>query len=302
MKPQYLLALFMLGAIWGASFPFIKVGLESYGPITIVALRLGGGAIILLLFARFQGHTLPTDWRSWRDMLLIGVIGMATPFALIGWGEQYINSGLAAILIATTPLLTMLMALVWMHEERLSIVKTIGVLIGFGGVAVAVNIMTLDIFSADALAQGAILLAALGYAFVGNYGRRAFRSRPPIVSAAGTQLGGALVTWPIALLFEGAPTLAPTGAALFGIVGLTVLSTAFAYILYYWTLERLGASRTSMVTYLVPVFALLFGWLWLNEAIYVHTILGLLLVILGIMIANGILFRGRTTTVTTARS
>ncbi len=290
MKPLSLIALFFLGAIWGASFPFIKMGLESFGPMTIVALRLGGGALLLSLVLRYQGQHFPAERRVLADMLLVGAVGMALPFSLIGWGEQYINSGLAAILIAVTPLFTLLLAYVWTREERLDMVRSLGVVLGFLGVAVAVDITDINVFSASVQAQIAVLLAAVCYAFVTIYGRRAFRGLPALVSANGTMLGGALCITPLALLVEGWPTLSPDVGALTGVVGLTVLSTALAYILFYWTLERIGSARTSMVTYLVPMFALVFGWLWLGETIGLHTVLGLALVIAGIMIANRVSF------------
>ncbi len=302
MKASTLAVLLMLGIIWGASFVFIKLGLESYAPATIVALRLSGAAVVLSLVLRRQGHRLPTAWRPWRDMVLVGLIGMVIPFALIAWGEQYINSGLAAILIATTPLFTLLLAFLWTHEERLGILRTLGVLLGFLGVAVAVEIQQIDPFSASVQGQAAVLLAASCYAFVAIYSRRAFRGMHPMIPATGTMIGGALCIVPAALLLDGLPTSTPAGAALAGVLGLTLLSTAAAYILYYWLLERLGSSRTAMVTYLVPIFALLLGWLWLHEEIGPHTLLGLSLVLAGILIANSAPARQQPTAASPNRS
>lgn len=289
MRQAALLGLLALGAIWGASFPFIKLGLESFPPLTIVALRLGGAALFLFVVLRLQGQVLPTSPRTWFDLVLVGIVGMAMPFWLISWGEQFINSGLAAILIAMTPLFTVLIALVWTREEQLSPVRSLGVVLGFLGVAVAVNIFQLSLFSASAQAQGAVLLAASCYAFSALYSRRAFKGMSPLVPATGTMVGAALVVVPLALLLDGLPTLAPTTSALLGVGGLTLLSTGFAYILYYWVLGQLGSSRAMMVTYLVPIFALLLGWFWLDETIGLHTVLGLFLVLCGIAVANGAL-------------
>jgi drug/metabolite transporter (DMT)-like permease len=284
-----LCALVVLGAIWGGSFVFIKLGLESFDPATIVAMRLGGGALVLYLALRYQGHQLPTTLRIWRDLALVGVLGMVLPFFLITWGEQHISSGLAAILVATTPLFTLLLALLLTQDERLGMVPALGVLLGFAGVAVAVDVLELDSASAGARGQLAVLGAALCYSFAALFGRRAFRGMPALVPATGTMIGGSVVIVPLALLLDGPPTLAPTGMALLGVLALTLLSTAFAYILYYWVLARIGSSRTTMVTYLVPIFALLLGWLLLNEQIGLHTLLGLLLVLSGVMLANGTL-------------
>jgi drug/metabolite transporter (DMT)-like permease len=294
VKAHNLLALILLAAIWGSSFPFIKLGLDSFAPATIVALRLLGGALILTSVLYLQGHRLPTTPRAWRDMVLVGCVGMVSPFLLITWGEQYINSGLAAILVATTPLFTLLLAALWTHEERLSLGQTSGVLLGFTGVAVAMNVLHLDPTSGSTQGRFAVLGAAFCYGIVAIYGRRAFRGMPALVPATGTMIGGALCITPLALLLDGLPTLAPSRQALVGVAGLALLSTAMAYILYYWILARLGSARTTMVTYLIPLFALLFGWLWLNEPVGTHTLPGLTLVLLGIMIANGVPFwKGR---------
>lgn len=282
-------ALLLLGAIWGASFVFIKLGLESYAPATIVALRIAGSALVLLVVLRQRGLALPHSRVAWGNLLIVSLISMVLPFLLITWGEQYIPSSLAAILISTTPIFTLLLALLWTHQERLSLVRSLGVGLGFLGVITAVGIQDFNLTSASTQGELAVLGAAACYAIGGIYARRAFRGIPALVSATGTMLTGALAITPLALLLDGLPTLAPTSAALIGILGLTFLSTAIAYILYYWILEHTGAARTAMVTYLVPIFALLYGWLWLHETIRLTTLLGLALVLTGIMVANGLL-------------
>lgn len=284
---SHLIALLLLGAIWGASFVFIKLALESYTPATVVALRIAGSAVLLFLVLRQRGLALPTARRDWGNLLVASMVSMVLPFLLITWGEQYINSGLAAILIAMTPLFTLLIALLWTHEERLGLLRTLGVVIGFTGVIIAVNIRHFDLSSATSWGQLAVLVAAFCYAAGAIYARRVFRGMPALVTATGTMITGALSITPIALLMDGLPTLHPTGVALFGVLGLTFLSTSIAYILYYWILEHIGSARTTMVTYLVPVFALLYGWLWLQEHIGVEAIIGLGLVLTGIMLANG---------------
>lgn len=276
----------LLGAVWGASFLFIKLSLESFAPATIVALRIAGGAVLLNLVLYQQGHQLPITLRAWIDMFLVGIVGMVIPFFLIGWGEQHISSSLAAILVATTPLFTLLIVYLWTREESLGLLRTTGVLLGFVGVGVALQIYQLDLASASTQGQFAVLGASLCYGVSATYARQVFRGMPAMVPAAGTMIGGALCITPVSLLIDGVPTFTPTSTALVGIVGLTLLSTVMAYILYYWTLERIGPARTTMVTYLIPIFALVYGWLWLRESIGVHTLLGLVLVLAGIMVAN----------------
>lgn len=285
--------LIVLGAIWGASFLFIKIGLESYGPLTLVVFRLLGAGAILYLVMRAQGHRLPTTRARWRDMLVIGLFGLVLPFSLIGWGEQYIASSLAAILISTTPLFTLLLVTLVTHDEGFDLMRLLGVLVGFSGVLVAVGVGSGSLAFTNLLALLAVSGASLCYATSAIFARRAFQGVPPIVTATGTMIAGTAMVLPVAVLVEGLPTLAPTPPALIGVLGLTLLSTALAYILYYWLLGRVGASRTTMVTYLVPTFALFYGWFWLQEPIGWHTVLGLGLVITGIMLANRVFYRPR---------
>jgi drug/metabolite transporter (DMT)-like permease len=300
VRTQYLAGLLLLGALWGASFLFIKLGLESFPPLTLVSLRLLGAAVLLYALLRMRGLRLPTTRRGWGDLVFIGVAGTLLPWLLITWGEQHISSGLASILNATTPLFSILLAYVWTREEQLSPLRTAGVLLGFVGVVVAVGPDDLNLASAGTQGELAVLGAAALYGVAAIYGRRAFRGMPPLVPATGQMITGSIALVPIALLVDGPPTSAPTAAAIGGVVGLTLIGTVFAYILYYWLLERLGAARASMVTYLLPPFALLYGWLWLSEPLHANTLLGLGLVVAGILVANGVLsLRRRSVAVTT---
>lgn len=300
MKTQYLAVLLLLGALWGASFLFIKLGLESFPPLTLVSLRLLSSAVLLYALLRLRGGRLPATRRGWADLAFVGVFGTVLPWLLITWGEQHISSGLAAILNATTPLFSILLAYVWTREEQLSAARTAGVLLGFVGVVVAVGADNLDLASSGTQGQLAVLGAAACYGVSAIYGRRAFRGLPPLVPAAGQMITGSAALVPIALLVDGPPTATPTLAALGGMAGLSLIGTVLAYILFYWLLERLGASRASMVTYLLPPFALLYGWLWLQEPLHSNALLGLGLVVAGILVANGVLsFRRRPMAATT---
>ena len=282
-----LLLLVLLGALWGASFLFIKIGLESYGPMTLVVFRLLGAGAILYAVMRMQGHRLPRSRHIWRAMGIVGVVGLALPFSLIGWGEQYITSSLAAILISTTPLFTLMLVTLVTHDEQYRVPRIIGALIGFSGELVAVGIGPDLLIISNLLAVLAVSAAALCYAITAILAKRAFQGTAPIVTAVGTMAAGLVVILPLAFLIEGPPTLSPTRPAFVGVIGLTLLSTALAYMLYYWLLSKLGASRTTMVTYLIPSFALVYAWFWLREPIGWHTLAGLLLVFSGIMLANG---------------
>ncbi len=292
MQTRYLGVLLLLGALWGASFLFIKIGVAEMPPETLVALRLVVAALILLVVLYARGQRLPTRPRAWLDLTFLGTVGLVLPYLLITWGELSIPSGMAAILNGTTPLFSVLLTYVWTREERLSGLRLLGVGVGFVGVIVAVGIKNLDLSRADTQAQFAVLGAALCYGIAGIYGRRAFRGMPALVPATGQLLTGALAITPIALLRHGIPSPLPSAEAIGAVLALAVLGTSFAYILLYWLMERIGATRTSMVTYLLPPFALVYGALYLREQITSDAILGLGLVIVGILLANGIVKLG----------
>src|SRR5262249_48875596 len=175
MRTRYLGVLLLLGALWGASFLFIKVGVQAMAPEILVALRLIIAAIILLGVLYTRGLRLPTRWRTWAAFLFLGLVGLIFPYLLITWSEQSIPSGMAAILNATTPLFSVLVGYLWTREERLSGLKLLGVALGFAGVVVAVGVKDLDLARTDTRAQLAVLGAAACYAVSGIYGRRAFR-------------------------------------------------------------------------------------------------------------------------------
>jgi drug/metabolite transporter (DMT)-like permease len=278
--------LVLLGAVWGASFLFIKIGVSELAPVSLVALRVGTAALLLLgiLFAR--GLRLPRSWRLWGHFAFTGLVGLVVPYMLITWGEQSIPSGMAAILNATTPLFTLLLAYVWTREEALSGLRLLGVAIGFAGVVVAVGVEDLNLSNASTQGQLAVLVAAAAYGVSGVYSRRAFRGLPPLLPAAGQMLTAALMISPFALAMHGFPT--PSARVWAAVLALAVLGTAFAYVLLYWLIARLGATRSSMVTYLLPPFALLYGALFLGEPIAPNALAGLALVVLGILLANGV--------------
>jgi drug/metabolite transporter (DMT)-like permease len=286
---KYLGALLLLGATWGASFLFIKIGVREMPPETLVMLRLMVAAVILLVILYARGLRLPMSWRMWRHFMFTGSIGLIVPYVLITWGEQSIPSGMAAILNATTPLFTVLFVYLGTRQERLTGLKLLGLAIGFVGVIVAVGVGELSLSSASLQGQLAVLVAAACYGLNGVYSKRAFNGISPLVAATGQMLAGTLLLSPIALARHGIPTPLPSAMALGSVLALGVLGTALAYILLYWLIEGIGATRSSMVTYLLPPFALLYGALFLSEPVHLNAVAGLALVVVGILLANGVL-------------
>jgi drug/metabolite transporter (DMT)-like permease len=281
--------LFALSAIWGSSFLFIKISVHEIAPMTLVAARLLLAFLVLLGVMRAQGLRLPRDAGTWWAFALLGVLGLIIPFWLITWGEQYISSSLAAILLATTPLLNVLLTVFVMRAERLALVRVLGLLLGFAGVIVAMG-EGLEL-GASLLGRLAVVGAALCYAVSALYARARFRGMNPLTLSTGQMLTGSLLAIPAALVLDPLPMAVPSLLALGSLLALAVVGTAFAYILFYALLDGVGAARSSLVTYLVPGFALVYGVLLLGEPFSGRIALGFALIIGGILIASGKLSR-----------
>ncbi len=284
------LLLAALAAVWGGSFFFVEVLVGHLDWPTVVLLRIAPAALALILLVYAMGHRLPVDWATWRAFLVMGALNNVVPFSLIAWGQLAIDSGLAAILNATTPLFTVALAHALTADERLSGNRVAGIVVGLAGVVVLIGPGALAGLGAGALAQGAVLLAALSYAFAGIYGRR-LSVLPAPVAAAGMLLASTALAAPLALLL-GAPlavdfTLGTLGAVL----GLSLLSTALAYLIYFRVLASAGATNLLLVTFLIPVSALLLGGLFLGERPPWTAYAGLALIFAGLVAIDGRLLR-----------
>lgn len=279
-----------LGAIWGASFMFIKIGGAEVEPFALVEMRLALAALVMLGVSAFQPGTYRALLANWRAVTVMGVINCAVPYTLITWGEVYISSGLAAIYNACAPLWAAGILLFMPQLEKMSAARIVGLFVGLAGVVMVVS----GTFSGGTaitdgtmhlVGQGAVLLAALSYALSGIYGRKALKGVPTQVAATGQLVMGALILLPLAL-FQ-IPASVPSLPAIGAIVTLAVAGTSLASLMYYWLLKNVGATGALLVTYLLPGFALLWGALFLGEAVTLPAVLGLGLVLLGIAITSG---------------
>jgi drug/metabolite transporter (DMT)-like permease len=281
------LLLILLSVVWGGSFFFAKVAVAELPPLTIVLVRVALAAAALHLLVRAIGQRMPGDAMLWRDFLLMGLLNNAIPFSLIFWGQQEIASGLASILNATTPLFTVLVAHRFTADERATPAKLIGVGLGLAGVALMIGLDLLSGFGGHLLSELAVLAAALSYAFAGVFGRR-FRGRPPLVVAAGQLTGSSILILPLALLVD-RPWLGPNPSlgVWAALIGLALLSTALAYVIFFRILARAGATNLLLVTFLIPVSALLLGVAFLAERVSAHQILGMLLIGMGLAAIDG---------------
>ncbi len=306
MKARDVALLLALGAIWGASFMFIKVLLRELSPLTVVGYRLGLGAIGLLVFyaidrmRRRTGAAPPQAPFPVRRLLgpslLLGLANGIIPYLAITWGETAISSGEAAILNATTPLFTAIIILLGARHfggERTSLMQGVGLVIGFAGVAVLVSggSAVPGVAPEQAwLGDGAVLLASASYAVASLYARRAFAGQPVLYPALGQTVSAALVMLPLTLLAPPAHGLSL--AAIAAALTLGLGGTAVAYLIYFSLIASVGATRTVIVTYLLPGTALIYGAVLLGEPVGWVALAGLALVLLGIAVTGGLL-RGR---------
>ncbi len=280
--------LLTLAVLWGSSFFFFKVMVAALPPFTVVLGRVGLSALILNVWLVLRRNYMPTSARAWGTFVAMGVLNNVIPFTLIVFGETRIASGLASILNATTPIFTVLAAHWFTANERLTLGKIAGVVAGFAGVAVLIGPGVLaGLDSGNLIGEAACLLAAVSYAFAGIYGRR-FKSFDPIKVATGQITGSTLVLIPLAIFVDHPWTLSMPGAGVWGaMISIAVLCTVIAYILYFRILATAGASNLLLVTFLLPVSALLLGWLVLGENIAPRAFGGMALIGLGLAAIDG---------------
>lgn len=291
MGPLEWFLLIILSVLWGGSFFFGEVALSELRPFTLVLGRVGIAAIALNVMVRATGHRMPTSPAMWAAFLAMGLLNNLIPFSLIFWGQTQISSSLAAILNATTPVWTVLLAHFLTADERLTPNRLAGVFFGLIGVAVMIGLDALQGLGINVLAQLAVVGAAVSYAFAGIFGKR-FRGTPPIVTAAGQITGTTVMMVPIALLVD-KPWLLPwPGLNVWGaLLGLALLSTALAYIIYFRLLSTAGATNLLLVTFLIPVSAILLGTIILNEQLDIRHVAGMGLIGLGLIAIDGRLLR-----------
>lgn len=290
MKPKDIFALVLLGALWGFSFIFIRVGVSELGPFLLMVLRVGLAVLALLPFAVALGR-VPELRERWRQFLVMGSLNAAVPFSLIAFAELTITASLAAILNSTTVLFSVLVAAVFLGDP-LTRRKLAGVALGVVGVAVLVGLDHLPLNATVLLAVGALLLASVFYALAGTYAKVTFSGVRPLTLATGQQAGATALLLPFAA--ASVPGETPSAAAALSALGLAILCTAVAYLLYFTLIRNVGPTSTLTVTFLAPGFGVLFGVLLLGEPFGAGTALGLAIVLLSVALVTGVGFgRGK---------
>jgi drug/metabolite transporter (DMT)-like permease len=283
--------LVLLGLIWGGSFFFARIAVGEVPPLTLVFLRLSIAALALHVYIGGRFGIYPLLKSRWREFLVLGILNNALPHALIFFGQTRIGAGLAAILNATTPIWTVLIANYLTSDEKLSTAKIVGCLTGLLGTVILIGP---GVTAGGGVPLWALLLpviAAVSYGFAATYGKR-FRSVAPPVIAAGQLTASSLVALPLSLVMDHPWTLAmPSVNAVAAILAIALLSTAFGYILYFRIMAAAGATNASLVTLLVPPGAILLGFLFLGERLEMTDIAGMALIGAGLVILDGRLHR-----------
>jgi len=276
-----LLLLLTLATLWGASYTFIKLGVATIPPITLIAARTIIAGSLLLFVMRLRGISLPRDAATWRHLAIQACINSVLPFTLIAWAETRIDAGLATILNSTTPIFAFLITWAITRHEAVTPRKLFGTVMGLGGVCLIMGVGALTGLGDDIWGQLAMILASLSYGAAAIYSHH-FKHLDSMVPATGSMLCGAAMLIPLSLIFDKPWTLAPSTTSVLALLGLTVFSTAFAFVIYFRLVRTLGSVGVTSQAYLRIPIGVGIGVVFLGEALSSTMWIGLVLVLAGV--------------------
>ncbi len=285
MKPKHWLIFILLGAIWSSSFMWIKIAVQEIGPITLVAFRVLFGLLFGIAVIFIQRVRLPRSFKDWFPLLLLGISNVAIPFFLISWGEQSIDSAVAAILDATVPLFTIVVAHFALRDDKMTVPKVLGLLVGFAGVVV---LMSKDIGASagSVLGQLAVVVASAFYAGSSVYARKSTENAPGILRSVGPLISSTVVMWLATFLVEKPLKIPQLPITWIALLWLGIFGSGLAFVMAYYLIHEIGPTRTTMVTYLFPLGGVLLGVGFLDEQLSWQLLVGALLIILSLAVAN----------------
>jgi drug/metabolite transporter (DMT)-like permease len=285
LKLKHWFIFILLGTIWSSSFMWIKIAVQEIGPITLVAFRvlfglLFGIAVILIQRVQVRGNL-----KEGTPLFVLGITNVALPFFLISWGEQSIDSAVAAILDATVPLFTILIAHYLLRDDKMTWPKVLGLLMGFAGVVI---LMSKDFGASlgSVLGQLAVVLASVFYAGSAVYARKTTEDTTGIMRSVGPLVSATAVMWLATFLVESPVQIPQWGITWIALLFLGVLGSGVAFIMLYYLVHEIGPTRTSMVTYLYPLGGVILGVAFLNEELSWQSIIGAALIVLSLVVAN----------------
>jgi drug/metabolite transporter (DMT)-like permease len=282
MKTKDIGALLALAALWGASFLFIRIASPVIGPMLTIQGRVTIAAIALLVYMVMIGQSTHFKQR-WKQYVIIGALNAAIPFTLIATAALQLNASMSAIINSMTPLFTALVVWGWM-KEKLTMKKWLGILTGISGVMILVGWSPLPLTTEVIIAIILSVLSTVSYSFAGVYAKKNFAGVPPLSVAFGQQMGAAILLIPFTLFQLPESTAVITSIAAFSVVGLALLCTAIAYLLYFYLIESVGPTKTLSVTFLIPLFGMIWGVLFLNEQVTLGMIVGLIVILSSIFL------------------
>ena len=275
-----------LGVAWGSSYLFIKIGVETLTPFTLVAARLAIGAAVLVVVTAISRQSMPRSWSPYLHLVVVALLGIVIPFSLITWGEQSIDSGLAAVLNGTVPLFAIVLAAMLLVDEPITINRLFGLLIGFAGVVILTSPSLVGGSGSSLQGELALIGAAAAYGAAGVYARRFVKDTRPMVSAT-LEVGYAfLIMLVLAILFGDPLATRVEPSTVLSVAWLGLVGSGLAFLGFFFLLGRWGATRTSLVAYLLPVVGVVLGFVVRGEVIGLPVIAGMLLIIGGVALAN----------------
>jgi len=285
MKAKHWFVFLLLGAIWSSSFMWIKIAIQEVGPTTLVAFRVLFGLLFGVIVILIQRVQLPRTLKTWTPLLVIGLINIAIPFFLISWGELHIDSAVASILDATVPLFTILIAHFLLQDDKITLPKATGLIVGFVGIVV---LMSKDIgaSSNSLLGQGAVILASVFYAISAIYIRKTTEDIPGILRSAGPLVSATAVMWLGTLVFESPVHIPQLGIPWIALLFMGVLGSGLAFVMAFYLIHEIGPTRLTMVTYLFPLGGVILGVTFLQERLTWQIIAGAVLIVSSLVIAN----------------
>lgn len=273
--------LLVLSTLWGASYTFIKVGVQSIPPVTLIAMRTLIAGTMLLLVIRWQGLVLPSDATTWRRFFAQACLNSVVPFTLIAWGQQTTDATLATILNSTSPIFTFLLTKLVTRHEVVTRRRLVGVGVGFAGICLIVGVQALEGLGRELWAQLAIVAATVCYAGAAIFGK-GFKGLEPIVPAAGSLICGASILVPASLILEKPWAVTPSLDSVLALLALSVFSTALAFVIYFRLVQTLGSVGTTAQAYLRVPIGVAIGVVFLGEHLTMTGLIGLMFVIAGV--------------------
>jgi drug/metabolite transporter (DMT)-like permease len=273
--------LLLLATLWGASYTFIKLGVATIPPITLIAARTGIAGLLLVAIMRWRGLSLPSNAATWRRFLFQACLNSVIPWTLIAWGERYVDAGLATILNSASPIFAFLLAAAATRHEAAGFQKFFGVLVGMAGICLIVGVEAFHDTGRALAAEIAIVVATLCYAGAAIFSRR-FKGLHPMAPAAGSLLSGAAILIPLSLAVEQPWRLVPSTSSMFALLGLSVFSTAVAFVIYFRLILTLGSVGTTAQAYLRVPIGVALGVLFLGETLTSTAWIGLVCVVIGV--------------------